>query len=213
MLGRRNKHPVLAEVPRRESAPGRPGALGREELGAFTELASKLAGKGSVFLTGPARATSALGLAAAATAAGRRVALLECDLAKPALAATLGLAKTPGLHEYLREEADANQILQPLVLAGPAAGRASEPLTCIVAGEPESQPVALLDSERCDHAIERLRRAYDLLVVAGPSLEEDADALRALGEHVAVTLVCGERREIPKRLPLPATGTVVFFRS
>jgi Mrp family chromosome partitioning ATPase len=209
MLGRRNKHPVLAEVPLRESSSGRPGALGRAELGVFTELADKLSGKGSVFLTGAARATSALGLAAAATAEGRRVALLECDLAEPVLAATLGLAEGPGLHEYLRDEADANEILQPLVLAGPASGRATEPLTCIVAGEPEAQPVALLDSERCDHAIERLRRAYDLLVIAGPSLEEDADALRALGEHVAVTLVCGKRDQIPKRLPLPATGTIL----
>jgi MinD-like ATPase involved in chromosome partitioning or flagellar assembly len=210
MLGRRNKQPVLAEVPLRESSSPRPGALGRAELSVFTELAGKLSGKGSVFLTGPARANAALGLAAAATAEGRRVALLECDLAEPVLAATLGLAEDPGLHEYLRDAADANQILQPLVLAGPAAGRATEPLTCIVAGEPEPQPVALLDSERCDHAVERLRRAYDLLVIAGPSLEEDADALRALGEHVAVTLICGERGQIPKRLPLAATGTVLF---
>jgi MinD-like ATPase involved in chromosome partitioning or flagellar assembly len=210
ILGRRNKQPVLAEVPLRESSSPRPGALGRAELGVFTELAGKLSGKGSVFLTGPARATAALGLAAAATAEGRRVVLLECDLAEPVLAATLGLAEAPGLHEYLRDAADANQILQPLVLAGPASGRATEPLTCIVAGEPEPQPVALLDSERCDHAVERLRRAYDLLVIAGPSLEEDADALRALGEHVAVTLVCGERSQIPKRLPIAATGTVLF---
>ncbi|HWA53872.1 MAG TPA: hypothetical protein VG816_06835 [Solirubrobacterales bacterium] len=210
MLGGRNKQPVLAEVPRRESASRRPGALGRAELGVFTELAGKLSGKGSVFLTGPERAISALGLAAAATAEGRRVALLECDLAEPVLASTLHLEQAPGLHEYLRDEADANEILQPLVLAGPASGRATEPLTCIVAGEPEPQPVALLDSERCDHAVERLRRAYDLLVIAGPSLEEDADALRALGEHVAVTLVCGERGQIPKRLPIPATGTVLF---
>ena len=212
MLGRRKKQPVLAEVPLRGSSSSRPGALGRAELGALTELAAKLAGKGSVFLTGPGRATAALGLAAAATAEGRRVALLECDLATPTLAATLHLDETPGLHEYLLDEADANQILQPLVLAGPASGRATEPLTCIVAGEPEPQPVALLDSERCDHAIERLRRAYDLLVIAGPSLEEEADALRALGEHVAVTLVCGERNEIPKRLPFPVTGTVLFAR-
>ncbi|HVY77034.1 MAG TPA: hypothetical protein VG898_00830 [Solirubrobacterales bacterium] len=211
MLRRRNKQPVLAEVPPRESSSSaRPGALGREQLSAFAGLARELAGSGSVFLTGPARASAALGLAAAATAEGRRVALLECDLAEPALAATLGLADTPGLHEYLREAADATQILQPLVLAGPAAGRATEPLTCIVAGEPEPQPVALLDSERCDHAIERLRRAYDLLVIAGPSLEEDPDSLRALAEHVSATLLCGERREIPKRPPVAATGAVVF---
>ncbi len=99
-------------------------------------------------------------------------------------------------------------ILQPLVLAGPASGRASEPLICIVAGEPEPSPVALLDSKRCDQAIQQLRRAYDLLVIDGPPLGEDPDSLRALGEHAATTLVCGVRREIPKRLPVPVSGVV-----
>ncbi|MDX6602879.1 MAG: polysaccharide biosynthesis transport protein [Solirubrobacterales bacterium] len=210
MLRRRSKQPVLAEIPAPETNSSRPGSLGRAQLQAYAGLAVRLAGSGSVFLTGPAKSEVALGVAAAATAEGRRVALLECDLAAPALAGTLGLSAAPGLHEYLRGDADAAEILQPLVLAGPASGRATEPLTCIVAGEPEPEPVALLDSERCDHAIERLRRAYDLLVVDGPPLSEDPDSLRALAEHAAVTLACGERAEIPKRMPVEATGLVLF---
>lgn len=210
MLGRRNKQPLLAEVPSSRNDSARPGALGREQLNAYAELASKLAKTGSVFVTGPSKGDAALGLAAAATAEGRRVALLECDLAEPTLAGRLGLEPSPGLHEYLLEEAEASEILQPLVLAGPASGRATEPLACIVAGEPEPKPVALLDSERCDHAIERLRRAYDLLVIDGPPLSEDADALRALTEHTAVTIACGERSKLPKRIPVPVTGLVAF---
>jgi hypothetical protein len=207
---RRPKQPVLAEVPGRDGAPARSGALGRPQLQAYTALAKTLAGSGSVLLSGPAKSEVAIGLAAAATAEGRRVALLECDLASPSLADRLSLAPSPGLHEYLREEADAAQILQSLVLAGPASGRATEPLACIVAGEPEPAPVALLDSARCDHAIERLRRAYDLLVIDAPPLSEDQDSLRALAEHAPTALVCGERREIPKRMPVPATGLVLF---
>jgi Mrp family chromosome partitioning ATPase len=208
MLGRRGKRPVLAEVLAAQGGSMRPGALGRAELQAFAGLAATLAGSAAVLLTGPAKSDVALGLAAAATADGRRVALLECDLAAPALADKLGLCSQPGLHEYLRDDAEAAQILQPLVLAGPASGRATEPLTCIVGGEAEPTPVALLDSERCDHAIEKLRRAYDLLVVDGPPLSEDPDALRALAEHTGTTLVCGAQREIPKRLPIPITGLV-----
>lgn len=210
MLGRRSKQPVLAEVNGSERESTRPGALGRAELRAYTELATKLAKTGSVFLTGPTKGQVALGLAAAATAEGRRVVLLECDLAGPALAERLGLAPVPGLHDYLLDGAEAGEILQPLVLAGPASGRATEPLTCIVAGEPEPKPVALLDSERCDHAIERLRRAYDLLLIDGPPLSEDTDALRALTEHTAVTIACGERGHLPKRMPVPVTGLVLF---
>jgi len=206
---RRRKQPVLAEVPVSQRPAGRPGALGRAELQAYSALATTLAGSGSVFLTGPAKSEVALGLAAAATSEGRRVALLECDLAGPTLADTVGLSHEPGLHEYLRGDTEATQILQPLVLAGPASGGATEPLVCIVAGELEPNPVALLDSERCDHAIERLRRAYELLVIDGPPLTEDADSLRALAEHAELTLACGPRRQIPKRLPVPANGLVL----
>lgn len=209
MLRRRNRLEVLAEVPATGSSSGRAGALGREQLRAYADLAARLDGSGSVFFTGPARTGASVGFAAAATAAGRRVALLECDLAEPALAATLGLLAEPGLHEYLRGEAEAGDILQPLVLAGPASGRAVEPLTCIVAGAAEAAPVALLDSERCDQAIERLRRAYDLLVIAGPGLDEDPDSLRALAEHASTTVACGSAGEMPKRPPVQLDGAVL----
>ena len=152
----------------------------------------------------------ALGLAEAATADGRRVALLECDLASPGLAGSLGLSTTPGLHEYLRGEAEAAQILQPLVLAGPASGRATEPLACIVAGKPEPEPAALLDSDRCIHATGKLRRAYDLLVIDGPPAGADTGPLRALADQVDATIVCGEQGAIAKRLPIPVTGLVSF---
>ena len=211
MLRRRSKHPVMAEVPASNGTSTRPGALGRPQLQALAGLATTLTGTGSVLLSGPAKSPVAVGLAAAATAEGRRVALLECDLASPTLAGRLGLDATPGLHEYLSGEAEAAQILQPMVLAGPASARATEPLTCIVAGEVEPAPVGLLDSERCDHAIERLRRAYDLLVIEGPPLSEDPDSLRALAEHASTTLVCGKRGEIPKRLPVPVAGVVHFI--
>lgn len=209
MLGRRSKHAVLAEIPALRGTSSRAGALGRAELAAYAGLATALSGSGTVLLTGPAGSRVALGLAAAATSQGRRVALLEADLATPTLAGMLGLSASPGMGEYLRGEAEATQVVQSLVLAGPASGRATEPLACIVAGEPEPTPVSLLDSERCDHAITRLRRAYDLLVIAGPPLEEDPDSLRALVEHADSTLVSGERAEIPRRLPVPIAGLVL----
>jgi len=209
MLRRRRKTQVLAEVPSPQGTPARLGALGRAELEAYSGLATAMAGSSAVLLTGPAKSQVALGLSAAAVAQSRRVALLECDLATPQLAGTLGLSATPGLREYLLSEAEVSKILQPLVLAGPAAGRATEPLSCIVAGEPESAPVGLLDSEHCDHAIEKLRHAYDLLVVDGPPLTENPDSLRALAELTGTTVVCGKRGEIPKQLPLPVTGLVL----
>ncbi|MGH2974525.1 MAG: tyrosine-protein kinase family protein [Solirubrobacterales bacterium] len=207
-MGRR-KHPVLAEVKGRDAGGSRPGALDRAALDAYAGLASKLDASGPVLVSGSAKSEVALGVAAAATAAGRRVALLECDIAHPTLAGALGLPSAPGLHEYLREEAEASQILQPLVLAGPASGRAIEPLAVIVAGEPQSEPVALIDSDRCDKAIQRLRKAYDLLVIDGPSLGEDPDSLQALAEHSGATLLAGGRGEASRRPPVKVSGLVL----
>ena len=211
MLGRRRKAPVLAEIPPRtgdDGARGR-GAIGRAELEALSGLADSLSGAGSVFVTGPSRSTVALGLSAVAAARGMRVALLECDLAEPWLAEALGLERAPGLREHLLEEVEAAEILQPLMLAGPASGGASEPLVCVVAGAPQSQPVRLLDSERCDKAIQELSRAYDLLVIDGPGLDEDAHSLQALSEHAGATIVCGPRKTVPRTLPFKASGLVV----
>lgn len=210
MLGRREKRQVLAEVPDSGGDSSRPSALGRAELEAYTGLATALAGSRAVLTTGPARSETALGLAAAAVADGRHVALLECDLAAPVLAKVLGLRAVPGFHEYLRGEVEAPQILQSLVLAGPASGRATEPLACIVAGEPEPAPAALLDSDRCLHATGKLRRAYDLLVVDGPPLGPDSGPLRALADQVDTIIGCGRQGEVPKRPPVPVAGLVLF---
>ncbi len=210
MLGRRRKPQLLASVPAPKGRTPRLGALGRAELDACRGLAAALAGSRAVMATGPARSAVALGLAAAATAEGRRVALLECDLASPALAGLLGLSPAPGLHEYLRGEAEAAQILQPLVLAGPASGGATEPLACIVAGEPEPEPAALLDSDRCIHATGKLRRAYDLLVVDGPPAGPGSGPLKALADQVDATILCGEKSAISKRPPVPVSGLVLF---
>jgi Mrp family chromosome partitioning ATPase len=208
MLGRRRRQAVLAEIPARREDRSRPGAHGRAELEAFSRLARALEGSRAVCATGSARLAVALGLATAATAEGRRVALLECDLATPSLAGALGLSATPGLREYLRGEAEAPQILQPLVLGGPASGRATEPLACIVAGNPEPSPAGLLDSAQCRHAIEKLRRAYDLVVVLAPPLDSDPDSLRAVAGLVEATVVCGAPAEVPKRPPVPLAGLV-----
>ena len=201
---------MLARVPAPAGPSPRLGALGRAELEACKGLATALAGSRSVLATGPARSAVALGLAAAATAEGRRVALLECDLASPALAGLLGLSATPGMSEYLRGEVEPPDIVQSLVLAGPAAGRATEPLACIVAGAPEPEPAALLDSDRCIHATGKLRRAYDLLVIDGPPAGPGTGPLRALADQVDATIVCGEQGAISKRLPVPVAGLVPF---
>lgn len=202
---------VLAEIPARSSPDLRPGTLRRGDLEAYGRVLEALAGARSVLIVGdgPGRHAGAIGLAAAAVAAGTRAALLECGLEAPALADALGLATAPGLHEYLRGAAEAEQILKPVALAGPGSAGASEPLVCIVAGRPTADAGTLLGSERFRHAVAGLRDAYELLVVDGPSPDPDPAPLAAVAAEAEAVLAWVEPDAPPPSLPLAVTGLVV----
>ncbi|MEX2107798.1 MAG: hypothetical protein WD827_02785 [Solirubrobacterales bacterium] len=173
----------------------------RGDLEAFGEVLKSVRACGVVLVTGvdESRRACALGLAIAAVVDGRRAALLECDLAKPSLAETLGLALVPGLHEYLRWEAEAGQILQPMMLAGAESGKVANPLVCIAAGKPTSQAPTLLASQSFRHATAKLRAAYDFVVLAGPSAESDAAQLGNVAAAADASLGCIERAGATRR--------------
>ena len=220
MRGGRRKPPVLAEISGPAPGEARAWAMRRADLEALAGLPGALAGQRVVLVAGEEGLGAALALAGAAGAAGRRTALLECDLARPRLAADLGLAPAPGLHEYLRWEATAAEILQPLVLAGPAAGTATQPLICVVAGRPAADPATLIGLESFRHALAKLRSAYDLTVLAGPGLDPgdgslhaiaaQADALLAAVPPAAATGRPGrELRAALQRLPVDARGAIL----
>ncbi len=201
---------VLAEIPARAAPVPRAGTLRRRDLEAFDALLAELHGTRAVLAIGDSvrRRVLAVGLATAAAATGTSTALLECDLVEPTLAEALGLAAAPGLHEYLRGEADADRILEPLVLAGPGAQAADGPLVCVVAGRPAPDGTALLGSERFRHATAKLRNAYELLVLAGPPANQHA-AIAAVAAEADATLACVGREEMPPEPAVPVTGLVM----
>jgi Mrp family chromosome partitioning ATPase len=213
---------ALAEIPARSPGAVRAGTLGRYDLEAYGALLEEVRGNGPVLVTGAGegRPGVSIGLASAAAAQGIRTALVECDLGSPSFAAALGLAESPGLREYIEGEIEARGTLQPLVLAGPASARATAPLICIVAGEPAEDAEALLGSEDYRHAIAKLASAYDLLVLNGPPLGEEA-ALEHAAEGAGQVLACvgpalasgrGGRklRRALRRLPARESGVVVY---
>lgn len=201
---------VLAEIPARSSPDLRTGTLRRSDLEAFGGLLEELGEVRSVLLTGeaPGRRQAAAGLAAAAAAAGTRTALLECDLGEPGLADALGLAIAPGLHEYLRGLAETEEVLKPVVLAGPGSEGVTEPLVCVVAGRPAANAAVLLDSERFRHVVAGLREAYELLVVDGPPPTRSAELITAMAAADATLAVVDSDGAVPN-LPAPIAGVVV----
>lgn len=202
---------ILAEIAARSSPDLRPGTLRRSDLESFEGLLEELAGARAVLVTGdvPARRGTAVGMAAAAAAAGTRTALLECDMAEPGMADALGLAAAPGLHEYLLGTAGSEEILKPVVLAGPGSAAATEPLVCVVAGRPAADTAVLLGLERFRHAVASLRGAYGLLVIDGPPPTREEELYAAMAE-ADVTLGAVDRgAEGAPQLPAPIGGIVV----
>jgi Mrp family chromosome partitioning ATPase len=198
---------VLAEIPPPPSPGLRAGTLRRRDQEAFGGLLDRLRGARTVLALGSAKRPVALGLATAAAARGTRTALVECDLAEPALAGSLGLATAPGLSEHLRGEADAASLLKPAVLAGPGSAAANGPLVCVVAGRPSADGWALLASDGFRQALDGLRSAYELVVLDGPSLREE-HAVRSLLPLADTAIGCLGPAE-PRKLPVPVGGAVI----
>jgi receptor protein-tyrosine kinase len=220
MRGGRSKLPVVAEIGGLAPGEARVWSLRRADFEAMEKLLSLLSEHRVVITIGAERLTGAIALAAAASAAGRSTALVECDLSRPRLAAELGLEAGPGLHEYLRWEARAAQILQPLALAGPAARRASAPLVCISGGAPADESATLLRSESFRHAVAKLRNAYDLAVLVAPSRGSEGSAFETVAASADALLACvaprqasgreaRELRAAARRLPAELVGAVV----
>ncbi len=224
MLGGRRKLPVLAEIAGPDPGSTRAWSLRRGDLQALTGLWGSIEGQAVVLVTGEEGLTGAIAVAGAAVAEGRRAVLLECDLMYPRLAAYLGIAPTPGLHEYLRWETTAPEILQPLALAGPASGAAAGPLVCVPAGRSSADPATLVSLASFRHALAKLRSAYELVVLAGPSLGAGYGSLGVLAGQADTLLAAvppaatsgRRRRELRaalRELPVAVAGLIVVGES
>lgn len=158
------------------------------------------------------KSTVAASLAAASAAAGQRTLLVDADLRRPVLAKRLGLEGTPGLADYLSGSAEPNSILKTVALPSstfngrghPARekgrsaknqpseieeGETGRTLVCIPAGNLRGQPAELLASEPARDFLDKVGRAYDLVVLDSSPLLATADPLELMA-HVDAVLVC-----------------------
>jgi len=211
----RSRLPVLAEISGPAEARG--WALGRGDFASLAAALPQLAPRRAVLVAGEGEepAIAAIALAAAAAASGRRTVLVDCDLSRARLAAHLDLAPAPGVHEYLRWEAEPADVLQPVALFGQAAAGASEPLVCICSGRPATKAETLLGLQSFSHMVEKLRAAYELVLVLAPPVEGEPAACLAVAHQVEAVVAAlpadaGDRhlRKAIRRLPVPALGAI-----
>jgi capsular exopolysaccharide synthesis family protein len=144
------------------------------------------------------KSTVAAALASAAAAAGQRTLLVEADLRRPILATRMDLRPGPGLAEYLSGQAEPGEVLQVLDLPGvnrsgnggsrTDAAVHQGTLVCITAGAPPAQPAELLASERCRSFVDKVTKAYDLVVFDSSPMLSTADPLQLMPQMASVLL-------------------------
>jgi capsular exopolysaccharide synthesis family protein len=119
-------------------------------------------------LPGEGKSTITTGLAGAlAREPGRRILLIEADLRRPSLQATLGLPPAPGLGEWLNGRID----YVPVRLVQPGG------FFLLVAGQCELERPEFLGSPRMDSLLHAARGLFDLVLLDAMPILPVADAV------------------------------------
>ena len=120
------------------------------------------------------KTTAVLNLAMAMADAGRRVTIVDADLRRPKVAASLGLVAGVGLTQVLTGTAELDDVVQQF-------GEAD--VWVVGSGPTPPDPAALLASASMATLIEKLRAENDFVLIDAPPLLPVADA-SALAVHV-----------------------------
>ncbi len=122
-------------------------------------VTSTVSGEGKSFVS--------LNLAISVTLTGKKVAVMEMDLRKPKLSATLNLNKKPGISNYLVGKATIDEICKDTGIAG---------LTLISAGDTPPNPSELISSDKMYELMTELKSRFDYIIMDTAPVSPVTDA-------------------------------------
>jgi len=135
---------------------------------------------------GEGKTTTAAYLAATlAMHAGRKILAVDLDMRRPNLHNLFEVDRRPGLGNVLEGTSDLQDVIRPTSLEG---------LNLLLAGESKIHPSLLLDSPRLGETLDRLRPAYDLIILDSPPLVPvpDTAGLVPLSDGVLLVVMAGK---------------------
>lgn len=112
-------------------------------------------------------------------AMGKKVLLIDCDFRRPCLHRQFNISNGKGLRDILFEDLEVNEIINPI----------TEDFHVITCGEIPYNPSEILDSKKMKEFIERMKTAYDYVILDTPPLIGFTDALTLVEDKVGVVLV------------------------
>ena len=135
-------------------------------------------------LAGEGKTTTAVNLAAASAASGRRALLIDADLRRSEVAVRLRVSGDVGLTTWLRDGGEVSDFIQPTGVQG---------LDVLVAGPVAPNPSELLDSGRLGELLKEVSERYDFVVVDTAPIGPVADTLGLVSRVDGIVLVASAR--------------------
>ncbi len=125
-------------------------------------------------------------------ATGSRTVLVEADLRRPRLAATLGVESDFGVSTFLAgRNVELNEIVQRTEV---------DNMDVVVCGLIPPNPAELLNSLRLNQLIAKLEEQYDMVIVDSPPVNVVSDALVMASRVDGVLIVCKSQRTTTEEL-------------
>jgi capsular exopolysaccharide synthesis family protein len=153
---------------------------------------------------GVTQIATALAMAGVESHTDQRIALVDCNLRHPRIAALLGLEAAPGLSDILNARATLENALNPLTVAD-----SDRDLSVLTAGTEDGQPLGLFRSRQFKSLIGMLREQFDhvILDVPATNLYPDPQVIGSIADGVVLVVHAARTRretvaEAKKRLEI-----------
>jgi polysaccharide biosynthesis transport protein len=147
---------------------------------------------------GEGKTTIATQLALSFARNGRRTALVDFDLRRPALDAVFGLSEETGISDVLRGDEELAARIHPT---------ATDNLSVVTAGKWDRQALASLANGGAGRIIEELRKQYDFVVIDSSPILPVADT-RFVSQHVDA-VVLSVFRDVSQAPKVQAAGEIL----
>lgn len=142
-------------------------------------------------VTGEGKTLTAINLAVSMAATGRKkVVLVDLDLRKASIARMLGMAKGPGLSEYLFGSIPKEEIVRSSSLPG---------LSIIPGGMTVAHPTDMLAGDKFRSFLRELRTQYDLVILDTPPVIPVPDAV-TIAEQVDAFILLFRLQHTPHHM-------------